>query len=198
MIARGVCLLSSLVFLSFASCGAPAPGPDGGTGGGGSASGGGGGSSCSNATAPLPATQVVVDGATYYATLVAPLFASNVSNTQINFGTEQQFRTCTDEPGKNSTFNVRLVFKEKLAASATLNLTNNTPTTTDQVFIANSWFLNTGHARARNNYFSGTTGSQAFTVSGGKLKATLANLELTNQTDTNDKVTISGAIDIDW
>jgi len=158
----------------------------------------GGTPTCAAKDAPLPTTQLTVDGTTYYLVLQTTLPSTVVHNVQLNFGTETQFRKCPEEPGQNSTLALQVTFKQKPTASGSFNFTDAQPQTADQLKLYMSFFLNTGSPRVGKNYLSPNTGAHAVTIAGGKMQTSFANLTVTDQSNAAQSLTFSATIDIPW
>lgn len=153
------------------------------------------GGACPQATGPLPATQLTVDGKTYYQVLGWKQPDPNMFRYQLNFGTEAQYRMCEGEPGQNSSFIVVVSFKTQPSASGTFNYT-------DKRFVENAdgvnfymtFFKNKGTGRDDKNYLTPASGQMTLTVDGKKYSAPVTNITMTNEADGADTFSLTGTL----
>lgn len=151
---------------------------------------------CPEKDAPLPTASITIDGVTYYPVLESSL-GTTLFRKQINFGTAEQFHKCPEEPGQNSTLAIQFSFAAKPAATATYTYTDNrAPMATDVVNLYVSFFNNTGHARAKKNYLSPTTGTMTLTVTGTKGTTTITSLTMANEVSSGDTFPLSGTVEM--
>lgn len=154
---------------------------------------------CDNQTAALPTTRVTVDGETYYLVLQTDQSNASVSRTQLNFGTEAQFRRCPDEPGQNSTFGLVITFQGRITTGGSHVFTSDRSVSEPgTVNFYMSFYRNTGHARADKNFKSPDTGSLDVTVAAGRLGATLSNVAMLEEVGMTETFPLSGTLDLAW
>lgn len=118
---------------------------------------------------------------------------------QVNFASRAQLNQQGNDGETESTFAIQFAFASRPMATGTYNFTSDRFNLgASDINLYQTFFVNTGHPKADNNYLSPEGASVEITIADGKLVSSLDQLTMTNEGDASDSYNLKWSLNLDW